>query len=180
MILLLSGCATPPQVKQLSVKQMEYFDSAIHAATLQSEALILATEKLVAQAKARIDSEESENKARFEKLMQQGVPDQKTAEQITKRLSDTAAQAIDSKEKLDRDLGAIKQKSNELSVYLMKMKEVHIALDSYIQSEKAGEAVVSDILKQPSVSTLLNSVNELAPKIQGGINEINGLLNGIQ
>lgn len=180
LILLLSGCATPPQVTQLSVKQMEYFDSAIQAATLQSEALILATEKLVAQAKARINSEESENKARFEKLMQQGVPDQATAKQITQRLSDTAAQAIDSRGKLDRDLETIKQKSNELNAYLKKMKEVHIALDSYIQSEKAGEIVVKDILKQPSISSLLNSVNELSPKIQSGITDINRLLDGIK
>ena len=35
-VLLLVGCATPPQVKQLSVKQNEYFDAAIAAVSLQS------------------------------------------------------------------------------------------------------------------------------------------------
>lgn len=179
-ILVLSGCATPPEVKQLSVKQTEYFDSALQAVTLQSEALILATEKLVTQAKNRINAEENTNKARFESLMQQGVSDQATAAQITQRLTDTAAQAVDSRNKLDQDLAIIKTKVDELNAYLSKMKEVHIALDSYIQSEKAGEAVVKNILNQPSVNSLLNTVNELTPKIQSGLTDINTLLKGIK
>jgi hypothetical protein len=179
LMLLIFECATPPQVKRLSMMQIEYFDSAIKASTLQSEALILAAEKLVAQAKERINSEESANKIQFEQLMTTKPMDQKTAAQITQSLSNTTSQALDSRKKLDSDLVTIKQKTNEISAFLSKMKEVHLALDAYIQSEKAGEAVLNDILKQPTISSLLNSVNELVPKVQSGMTEINKLLFGI-
>jgi len=175
-ILVLSGCATPPEVKQLSVKQAEYFDIAIQAVSLQSESLILATERLVEGAKGRITAEESANKLRLENLMLQGVNDQATASNISQSLSNTATAAVNSRAKLDQDLSIIKNKIEELNAYLSKMKEVHIALDSYIQSEKAGELVLQDILNQPSVNSLLSTVNELTPKIQNGTTEINTLL----
>jgi len=35
VLILLYGCLTPPEVKQLSVKQAEHFDSAIHAVSIE-------------------------------------------------------------------------------------------------------------------------------------------------
>ncbi len=177
LILSVVGCATPPEVKQLSVKQIEYFDSAIQAIAIQSEALILATERVVAQAKEKIDSESAENRERFEKLIQQGVKGQAEAVELTKRVSDRAAQVITAKAKLDKDLADIKAKAEELKFYLTKMKEVQIAIDSYIQSEKAGELVVNDVLNQPSVKSLLGTINELTLKIESGMADMKTLLN---
>lgn len=179
LVLSIGGCATPPEVKQLSIKQIEYFDSAIQAISIQSEALILATERLVEQAKEKIDSEDSSNRARFETLIQQGVPGQAAAAQITQRISDRAAQVVTAKEKLDRDLSDIKAKADELKTYLVKMKEVQLAIDSYIQSKKAGELVVHDVLNQSSVKSLLNMINELTPKIESGVADMKNLLKGI-
>lgn len=179
-LILLTGCATPPQVKQLSVKQIDYFDAAIEAVSLQAEALILASEKLVDQSKIRIAEMQAENRRNLETLMLSGTLDEETAGEITKRLETTASEAEKSRGKLDQDLELIKQKSDELQEYLKKMKDVHVALDAYIQSEKAGEAVVNNILNQPSVTSLLNKVTELTPKINNGVKDINSLLTGIK
>jgi hypothetical protein len=178
-VLLLVGCATPPEVKQLSVKQNEYFDAAIVAVSLQSEALILATEKLVDQAKQRIANEEKANNERFQALMQANALNASDAQETVSRLTETTKVAEQSREKLDEDLQTIKHKTLEIVLFLKKMKEVNITLDSYIQSEKAGEAIVKDVMKYPSVNSLLDSVNTLTPKIQNSVNEINSLLNGI-
>ena len=79
--LFLAACSTPPQVKGLSLRQLEYFDAAIKAVPLQSEASILAAEKLVSQAKQNIASIEQANRAHFEKLTIDTLP----AWQMTRR-----------------------------------------------------------------------------------------------
>ncbi len=184
--LSISGCATPPEVKQLSLQQMEYFDSAIEAVSLQSEALILATEKIIQQAKAEIEAAENRNRARMEDLAVNVIPtltdEQKkeTAVRMLHEVAETVREAELAKEKLDADLAKIKDKSGELTAYLKKMKEVHIALDAYIQSEKAGEKVVRDMLNQPSVNELLAKANDLLPRIRQGSEDIQALLSGLQ
>ncbi len=170
------GCGTPPQVKQLSIKQLAYFDTAIEAVSLQSEALILATETLVARAKARIDSTEKKNRARFEMLIQDELSEE-TAERALNAVSETTQNAIDARKKLDSDLSIIRQKTEELEQYLRKMREVHLALDAYIQSEKAGEAVVTDVLNHSSVKAMLATIDELIPLVEGGIKDVTTLLN---
>lgn len=174
----LTACATPPEVKQLSLKQMGYFDAAIEAVSLQSEALILAVEKLVSYANANIDSIEKQSWARFETLIQ-GELSQGTAERALEEVSETTEKALANRAKLDSDLSDIKQKTEELKAYLRKMKEVHQALDAYVQSEKAGERVVNDVLNHPSVSALLETADELIPKVEGGIKEVKALLNNM-
>lgn len=175
-ILLTAGCATPPEAKQLSINQIEYFNSAISAVSIQSEALIMATERLVADAKSRIDTEEQENRSRLTALIQQGGLNQKQSEDIAKKISGRSAQAVYAKEKLDSDLTAIRTKIEKLNIYLSKMKEVHIAIDSYIQSEKYDETVSTDALNQSSVKYLLSKVNDLTPKIEGGFSDLTTLL----
>lgn len=178
-LLLLSSCATPPEVKQLSIKQMAYFDSVISAVSKQSEALIMATEKLVEEAKARIDAEEQVARSRLTTLIQQGGLDQSQAAAVASQISDLSSQTAASKKQLEDDLSAIKEKTNELNSYLKKMKDVHLAIDSYVQSEKAGEKVVNDVLNQPSVKTMLAQVNELTPKIENGLSELTVLLGAL-
>jgi len=178
-VLLVTGCTTPPEVKQLSIKQMEYFDYAISAVTLQSEALIMAAEKLVAEAKDRVDAEEEENRSRLTETIQRGGLDNDQASDIAKRLSERSVQALQAKEKLDSDLDVIRDKADEIVFYLRKMKDIHVAIDSYVQSQKAGELVVKDVLDQPSVKTLLINLNELAPKIEGSLSELTVLLDSL-
>lgn len=183
--LTVTGCATPPQVKQLSLKQMEYFDAAIKAVALQSEALILAAEKLKSQAEEKISANEQKNRSRFEKFATETIPklpDEEKSEATKKMLSEvaeTSKVADVARTKLNNDIKIIKNKTEELQLYLKKMKEVHLALDAYIQSEKAGERVINDVLKHPSVNSLLSTANELIPKVQNGIQEIQTLLKGI-
>jgi hypothetical protein len=179
LLVFLFGCATPPEVKQLSVKQMEYFDSAILAVSKQSEALIMATEKLVEEAKGRIDSEEQQARSKLTALIQKGGLDQSQATTLATKISDLSTASAASKKQLYEDLEAIQIKTHELNSYLVKMKEVHIAMDSYVQSEKAGEVVVADVLNQPSVKTMLSKVNDLTPKIESGLFDLTSLLNGL-
>jgi uncharacterized protein YcfL len=72
--LILAACSTPPQVKALSLRQLEYFDAAIEAVPLQSEASILAAKKLVSPAKLNIASIEQANRERYEKLTIDRLP----------------------------------------------------------------------------------------------------------
>jgi hypothetical protein len=177
-----AGCETPAQVKQLSLKQMEYFDFAIEAVSLQSEALILATEKLVSQAQQRIEATQNTNQERFAKFAAETLPslpdDQKTkkAQEMLQNVADVAKETETARAQLDQDLTVIKSKSEELQAYLAKMKEVHQALDAYIQSEKAGEQVVRDMLHYPSVRALVASADDLIPKVHSGIETIQTLL----
>lgn len=176
LFLFLAGCATPPEVKQLSINQMKYFDSVILAVSKQSEALIMSTEKLVDEAKARIDTTEQESMSRLTALIQKGGLDEKQSTTVVSQISSLSAQAVASKKQLDDNLAAIKSKTNELNTYLKKMKNVQVAIDSYIQSEKAGEKVVNDVLNQPSVKSMLDQVNDLTPKIENGLSQLTVLL----
>lgn len=179
MVLIIAGCTTPPEVKQLSVKQMVFFDYAISAVSIQSEALIIAAERLVAESKSRIEAEEQENRARMTARVLQGGLNNEQAAELTRRVAERSAQAVSAKQKLDSDLALIRAKTDELNGFIAKMKEVHIALDAYIQSEKAGELVVTDVLNQPSVKTLLSGVNELMPKIERSLTDLSTLLSGL-
>lgn len=178
LIFVIAGCATPAEVKQLSVKQAEYFDAAIEAVALQSEALITASEKLADIAKQKIDQHAGENETLYVELLTD-QPTEGNIQQALSEMSTTVEKVSSQKARLDGDLAQIKAKSEELKQYLIKMKEVHKALDAYIHSEKAGEKVVNDVLAQPSVNALLSTTNDLIPKVQSGIDELNGLLNQV-
>ncbi len=183
--LLLAACATPPEVKQLSLAQIGYFDTAIEAVKLQSEALIIAAEKIKEQAEARIVETEQKNLSRLQKLVVETIPSQpqsereSTAEQMLKQATQTRLDAMSACAKLSNDLAAIKAKTQELQAYIVKMKEVQVTLDAYLQSERAGEQVLKVTLKQPTVESLLGSVNELLPKVTGAINNVKTLLGGL-
>lgn len=179
IFLILCGCATPTEIKQLSEQQVKYFDVAIEAVVKQSEALIIASEKLVEKSSEHIKKLEAESYIEFEKAILDTITDPQFAKEIIKEIVETVQFSEEAKIKHNTDLEKIKQKTNEVREYLMKMKEVQVALDAYIQSEKVGEAVVGDILKLPSVDFLLNTVNELTPKIQNGLTEINTLITGL-
>lgn len=177
--LIALGCATPPEVKQLSVKQTEYFGEAINAVMAQSQALVTAANKIAGEAYARAEAAEQDSRTRFEAAIVGGGLSATEAAQITKRIRDNAVQLEATRTSLDGNVQTIVSKTAELKAYLEKMKEVHLALDAYIQSEKAGEKVLNDVLKQPSVSSLLNEVSTLTPIIQSHLADIQTLVNGL-
>jgi hypothetical protein len=176
---LVMGCATPPEVKQLSIKQSEYFDVAIKAVSIQSDALIIATEKLVQNAIVNIELEERNSKIEFNNALLSGSLTQVQANDIIERISQKSKLIKQSKDDLTSDLNTIKDKIEELKLFLTKMKEVNTTMDAYIQSEKAGEAVVKDILNQPNVKALLATVSDLTPKIMTGVDELNDFITNI-
>jgi len=184
-LLFLVSCATPPEVKQLSVAQIGYFDKAIEAVKIQSEALYMASEKIANEAKKRIDETEKAELAAFEKtiLAMHTYPAAEQAndtKEVISSIAATKSTAERNKKNLDVQLEAIKAKSEELQNYLKKMKEVQVALDAYLQSEQAGEQVISNILGSPKVSTLLGKANDLLPKITGTTEELKKLLNSVK
>tara|TARA_E500000318_G_scaffold65462_2_gene60481 strand:- start:8544 stop:9119 length:576 start_codon:yes stop_codon:yes gene_type:complete len=185
MLIALSACATPPEVKQLSTAQIQYFDTAIQAVATQSEALILASTKIQEQAEERIAKREADSKAQLVTLLSNNnkgdsEAERKTlAEKVLKASESSAKSASAARAKLQQDLDAIKAKSDELGQYISTMKDVQIALDAYIQSEKAGEKIVNSVLQQPSVSHLIAKVQKTIPHVTGAANDLKVLLSGL-
>lgn len=184
-LIALSACATPPEVKQLSTAQIQYFETAIKAVATQSEALVLASTKIQKQAEERIAAREADSNAQLVKLLSDNSTgsseaDRKTlAEKVLKASESSTKSAAAARAKLQQDLDAIKAKSEELGQYIATMKDVQIALDAYIQSEKAGEKIVSSVLDQPSVSHLLAKVQQTIPRVTGAANDLMALLSGL-
>lgn len=185
MLAALSACATPPEVKQLSTAQIQYFDTAIKAFSIQSEALLLASGKIQKQAEERIARREADSKAQLVTLLSDSnkgdsAADRKTlAEKVLKASASSTQSAAAARAKLQQDLDAIKAKSEELGQYISTMKDVQIALDAYIESEKAGEKIVTSVLEQPSVSHLITKVQKTIPKVTGAASDLNVLLAGL-
>jgi hypothetical protein len=183
--LLLMACATPPEVKQLSTAQIGYFDSAIEAVTLQSETLVLAAQNIADRAEKEIAAREAESVARLKNLVVETIPGQPVerrnsiADDMFKSLATISTKAAKSRAKLARDISTIRAKNDELQTYIARMKDVQIALDAYIQSEKAGEKVVQGVLKKSGVDSLLGDVNTLLPKVTGTIGDIRKLIGGL-
>lgn len=184
-LIALSACATPPEVKQLSTAQIQYFETAIKAVATQSEALVLASTKIQKQAEERIAAREADSNAQLVKLLSDNSTgsseaDRKTlAEKVLKASESSTKSAAAARAKLRQDLDAIKAKSEELGQYIATMKDVQIALDAYIQSEKAGEKIVNSVLDQPSVSHLLAKVQQTIPRVTGAANDLKALLSGL-
>ena len=186
LVFSLVGCATPTEIKQLSTAQISYFNSAIEAVKTQSETLLLAARKISNAAKARIDQLEKTQMDRFKKLAVNTIPGQElnergtTADKMLKQVVVLRSTSIERKAKLDADLDAIKAKSEELQRYLTEMKNVQVALDAYLQSKKAGESFLQDILKLPGVQNLIGTVKSLIPKVENGVKEIQAIINGLE
>jgi peptidoglycan hydrolase-like protein with peptidoglycan-binding domain len=180
--LLLMACSTPTAVKQLSRAQLSYFDAALEAVQLQSEALLLVAEKIKAQAEQRIEQRVQASSARLKTLAVTTLPtlDEAQRRAATKRLFEDAEGinrvATASRARLANDLQALKAKTQELKAYIVKMKEVQLALDAYLQSAQAGEQVMQGVLKQPTVESLLAQVTSLIPKVTSITNEVQNLV----
>ena len=141
VVLSLTACTVPVAIKQLSVAQMGYFDTAVQAVRLQSEALLVAAERIKSDAEKRIEKRAEETRARNEKLAIEVVPTLPEAKRkdTVKRIFDDAEKtnrtAAEANAKLNHDFEAIKSKTQELETYIVKMKEVYAALDAYLQSQ---------------------------------------------
>ena len=185
ILITLSACATPPEVKQLSTAQIQYFDTAIKAVATQSEALVLASTKIQKQAKERIARREADSNAELVKLLSNSnkgsTPEERKAlaEKVLEESDASSKSAAAARAKLQQDLDAIKAKSEQLEQYIATMKQVQIALDAYIQSEKAGQKIVGSVLEQPSVSHLITKVQKTVPHVTGAANDLKLLLSGM-
>jgi hypothetical protein len=183
--LLIVGCGTPVAVKQLSVAQVGYFETAIEAVKLQSQALIFAAELIKAQAEASIDQDVRANRADLERLMK-SIPTmsdaqrRSTTQRILEDAEKTNNRANQNRAKLSGNLAAIKAKTLELQGYIVKMKEVQVALDAFLHSEQAGERVLQSVLNQPSAQSLLDNVDSLVPKVTSTINDVKDLISGFR
>lgn len=184
--LLAISCATPAEVKKLSVAQIGYFDTAIEAVKLQSEALIMAAEKIKADAEQRINQRQQERTKRIEDAIVDEISklDREQRKTEMKRLLADAEKgnrsAEEARAKLAGDLEAIKAKTGELHNYIAKMRDVQVALDAYLQSEKAGEQITQTVLSQPTVESLISTVNDLSPKVTRTITDLSRLIGGLK
>ncbi len=182
--LLSMACAAPVAVKQLSVAQIGYFDAAISAVEIQSEALVSAAEQIKKQAEEGIEQDVKDVRKISQDLLAllPSLPVEKrqdTADKALEKVEEASRKAMQSRERLNDDIEAIKAKTQELQDYIAKMKEVQVALDAYLQSEQAGEQVTQGLLKQPSVQNLIGSVSNLTPTLVSGLRDVQGLISGL-
>lgn len=178
VLIVLGGCATPEEVKTLSTKQLTYFDKSMEMVEIQSQALILASDKLATLATNNINAEQAEQ--------EQGVvedlikPNNKLtkedAEELLQSLASLKKDNDDSRAKVNKDLEAIKAKSAELKEYVATMKRLHLVLNAYIQSEKAGEAVLKATFNEDSVKGLVSDVDKYTKHVIDTTKELSGLI----
>lgn len=182
-LLLLSACATPPEVKELSTAQIAYFDTAIKAVRAQSDALVLAAERIKADAEARIKARTEASRVEVRDALSPAAGQPQLAPTVVDDLLKGLESSKESEQqniaRLRAHVGEIKAKVAELNAYISKMKDVQVALDAYIQSEKAGEGVLQDVLKHPTVSDLLGTVNATLPKISDTTETLRRLLDSL-
>ncbi|MEQ8334523.1 hypothetical protein [Nisaea sp.] len=179
----LTACATPPQVKELSTAQIAYFDTAIKAVRAQSEALILAAERIRNDAEARIKARTARSRTDIRDALSpppgQSPPDPTTVDDLLKGLESAKESEQQNIAKLEAHIGEIKARVAQLNSYIVKMKDVQVALNAYIQSEKAGEGVLTTVLKHPTVNDLLGTVSATLPKIAGTTDSLRRLLENL-
>ena len=178
----LTGCATPPEIKLLSTAQITYFYTAIEAVKTQSEALLLAARQISNASIVRINQLE---KTTMDSYKQQIAnlkehDREENSKLILQEVVKLRDRSTKGRAKLKADLAAIKIKTEELQQYIALMKDVQVALDGYLQSEKAGEKILQDILKQPGVQNLLDTINGLIPKVTESATLIQELMNGLE
>jgi len=182
LVILISGC-TPPEIKKLSLNQLEYLEVLTTAVTVQSDGLILVAKKLKQEATGKIACHQKNTVDRLNELMEKTIPTLDREKRLeTKRKIFSQAEAIsktaeDSRKKLSADFIAIKEKTLELQGYLKKIKEVQTILDAYIQSEKMGEQLLKTTVGHTNVDGFLGTINTYIPKIKSATNDLKILLN---
>jgi hypothetical protein len=185
LLLMLAACGTPPEVKTLSAAQVAYFDKAIEAMRVQSEALLVAAERIKKDALEKIDAiDQDQKKTLSDSIVKElpGAPASQRESLLQERLEPTFTflnASAQSRANLEDTMAQIKEKTVELQAYIVKMKEVQLALDAYLQSQQAGEKVVHDVLGQPGVSSLLGEVNALVPKVTETVGTLKSLIEGL-
>ncbi len=183
IVILISGCATPPEIKKLSLNQLEYLEVLTTAVTVQSDGLILVAEKLKQEATGNIACHQKNTIDRLNALMEKTIPTLNREKRLeTKRKIFSQAESIsktakDARKKLATDFIAIKEKTLELQRYLKKVKEVQTILDAYIQSEKMGEQLLKATVGHTNVDGFLGTINTYIPKIKSATDDLKILLN---
>ena len=183
IILMISGCATPPEVKQLSLKQLDYLNVLTDAVTVQSEGLIAMAENLKNKAGENISCHQKNSIDRLNILMSNTIDttDLEKRREIKQKIL-AQAKAINqvsdhSRQKLSSDYQAIKHKTEQLSTYLKKIKEVHKVLNGYIQSQKIGEQLLSSSVGHKSIDGFIGTMNTYIPLIRATSRDLGRLLN---
>jgi hypothetical protein len=182
MSLMISACGTPAEVKALSTAQVAYFDTAITAVRVQSEALLLAADTIRQQAESQIDSRVLASRQRSTVALVSLDPEQSEMERrdfVTELLDSSAAveqSAATSKARLQTTLEAIRTKTQELQLALVQMKDVQAALDAYLQSPQLGERAATRVLGYPGVQNLLNRATEAMSAVSNQSSNLSQLL----
>ncbi len=182
--LLLMSCAAPGTVKQLSVAQVGYFDTAISAVQSQSTDLIRTAEQVREQAEKNIEQDVENVKKKHQDLLTMPPSEssenrQATSDEALARVEEASRQAVKNRDQLNDDIASLKTRTQELQTYIAKMKEVQIVLDAYLQSEQAGDQVTQG-LAQPSVQSLMESMDNLTPTLASRSSETDPPISGFE
>ena len=162
LVIFLASCATPPEVKTLSVAQIGYFDVAIGAVRTEGEALVLAADTIRKQAEAQIDVEVARTQSEVATTLATTLPNLPPADRATaaaRLLAAASAPALagaESKARLQARLDLIRTRAQDLQKAIEEMKNVQVALDAYLSSAGAGSDVSALLLGSPGVQGILS------------------------
>lgn len=168
---LLAGCGTPPEVKTLSTAQVGYLKQASDAVALQSEALLLAADKIKTDAEARIDALSQQQGDNFKAWLKSRPGD---ADTVIDKAMTAGTTATASKEALAARYAEIEASTTALKQTMEKLQEVQQVLDAYLQSEQLGESVMRDLFGSATVQGLLAKAGGLVSQVA----DISALLRG--
>jgi hypothetical protein len=182
----LSACATPPEVKTLSTAQIGYFDAAIKTVQIQSDALLAAADIIQQQAQAANAQVLEGVRQRTSVALARLDPNQPepqrtaTARALLNSATEPEQAAIAEMARLQSVRDAIRNKTQELQMALQQMKEVQIALDSYLQSEQVGESVTTAILGYPGVQNLLTRASAVMSAVSTQAGQLSQLVSQLK
>lgn len=171
--LFLSACGTPPEVKTLSAAQVGYIQKTAQAVNAQSEALLTLAQAHVKTLEAQWKQTED---ARLAQYAAQAKADPDSAEALVKAAAQYGAGWVARRQELAATVTKLKATSARLKQAMTDLSHVQEALNAYLQSEKAGEALLRTVLKVPGVEALLGRASQSVEQVASIASDLNGQL----
>ena len=176
----LGACGTPDAVKHLSTAQTDNLNAATVAVRVQGKAVIALAQQVKKEHEAKIESLYKAVITRYEGVAAKGFPNATNKEAAAKEAFSKVIEAEKTRtaaiNQLNSQFEIIKDKSNEVIVYIEKLKDAQMVLDGYLQSQRLGDALLGEAMDVPLVGQAINALNTLQQEVTDGADELNDLV----
>jgi hypothetical protein len=185
-VTLLSACGTPQAVKDLSTAQLNAFDAAVSAATVEGQALVALAQTYSQAAIADMQTKDRADQAKIQQNLAIQLGSASTDAQRQAALAQAAQNAMavanaeaGTQATLKQSIAQIQAKANELTFFLSEMKKAQAALNTYLQSESIGDKLTQDILGSPLVQQQVGTVNTYLTDVQAATSQLKALVDSL-